>query len=231
MKKLILAVMALCLLPVYIQAQVPAPSEQRMAEYEVLEKEMAKLRSVERQQQSMADVRKTISSIQKIEERLYTEYADVTQWHLYQKQQEIQSLIAQTPRLPYVSFNSLPVENLTKMQENPELLKDFLMQYPDNMANIPTQILFDLLHNSIRMEEYFLNFLVYLRTYNYYPACAEHLPLDKNDVVFFEAAVEHNWHDRVMATAAKDCFAYAKKQNKEELTRLTLEQFKRLNTK
>ncbi len=107
-----------------------------------------------------------------LREQLYTQYRDLVRADLISVQQEIRTF-ASLGSVPYVSFNMLPAENLQKMMNNKELLHELLISYPDNAANLSVDSLLELLRQDKILEDYFLDFIVYMRSYTASKNCVQ----------------------------------------------------------
>lgn len=146
---------------------------------------------------------------QALRRRLFTEFRDITLARLGDMQREMKELAADCSGAPYVSFNTLPIENLQKMASNKELLRMLLMQHPDNAANLSVQTLLELLEEDEALEEYLTDFLLYLRNYQRYPACLAELKQEEA-----RRLVDSGGRERLLDMLAKHCAVYADKQRR-----------------
>lgn len=158
-------------------------------------------------------------------ERLFTQFRDITLARLTRLQEEIKRLSAVCANAPYVSFNTLPEENLKKMASDKELLRLLLLQYPDNAAYLPVQTLLELLENDEPLEEYLINFVLYLRNYERYPACIAGLDSAKRHEA--ERLCNDGSRARLVNMLARDCASYARERDLARFERISQENFKR----
>lgn len=144
----------------------------RQEQYAALRQELSELKEDASGGAPYWELRKKRNRISALREQLYTQYRDLIRADLASVQQEIRAFAA-LGSVPYVSFNMLPPENLQKMMDNKGLLHELLIAYPDNAANLSADNLLELLHQDKLLEDYFLDFIVYMRSYTSSKNCVQ----------------------------------------------------------
>ena len=178
MKKLVCFLVALFCLSSVVYAQ--KPSAQRLKEYEKLEQQ---------RQQCLAWPKEHLfatrwgqdrkrDEAEQIRRQQYTQFRDVELWRVQDAQRFIEEAMADLKgaAVPYVKTNLFPQENLDQMaKDQPKLLKELLLAYPENMARVDANVLLDLLSQDEALAAYFANYVVYLRSYVRYPDCVQQM--------------------------------------------------------
>lgn len=181
----------------------------REAQYAALRAQYAELKAWRRAHPGSTywAMRKREKEAQHLRARLYGEFRDVILFHLLAMQREIRCLLPAASDAPYVSVNTLPAENLQKMSANKELLRLLLLQYPDNAMNMPVQTLLELFEKDALLEEYLLDFVLYLRNYERYPSCLADLTLEEKENL--RRLHEEGNMEQTFDLLAKGCSKYA----------------------
>ena len=103
-------------------------------------------------------------------ERLYVEFPDLRKKEIAQFKQELRREVQNAQDIPYITFNTLPVENLKKIAKNKNLLVELLRMYPDNAIYLSDSYLLGLFKEDESLEELMVFYLLYLKMYHASPA-------------------------------------------------------------
>lgn len=108
-----------------------------------------------------------------IRRQLYQNFSDLRQQEISQFRKELRAELQKTPQVPFITFNTLPLENLKKLTANKKLLLEFLKAYPDNAVNLTDAYLLRLFQEDEALEEMMTYYLLYLKTYHANPAATK----------------------------------------------------------
>ncbi|OUO56303.1 hypothetical protein [Candidatus Avelusimicrobium gallicola] len=107
-----------------------------------------------------------------IRQQLYQNFPDLRRQEISQFRKELRQELQKSQTVPFVTFNTLPLENLKKLTANKKLLLEFLKAYPDNAVNLTDEYLLRLFQEDEALEEMMTSYLLYLKIYHANPAAA-----------------------------------------------------------
>ena len=121
----------------------------------------------------------------KIRERLYGEFYAFRQQDISAFKRQLREEISKSRNVPFVTFNTLPIENLRKIATNKKLLIELLRTFPDNAIYLTDSFLTKLFREDEAMENMMVSYLMYLKTYNADPSCGDFSEGQKKQISTF----------------------------------------------
>lgn len=121
----------------------------------------------------------------KIRERLYGEFYAFRQQDISAFKRQLREEISKSRNVPFVTFNTLPIENLRKIATNKKLLIELLRTFPDNAIYLTDAFLTKLFREDEAMENMMVSYLMYLKTYNADPSCGDFSEGQKKQISTF----------------------------------------------
>ena len=204
-----------------------SPSQERMAQYQQLQEQREQLLSwsLHHPFSTYFEKEKKAEEAQQLRQKMYQEFRDIEIWNLRKSQQDIKMVNGILGGdLPFVPGNALPADNLnTLAEQQPQLFKELLLAYPENMARVETGVLLDLLAQDETFTKYFHDYLTYLQNFRRYPNCVENMR------AYFKKQIEYaqskDWKEGIMSFLASGCQEYAQAQQSKLLTQKAIERF------
>ena len=223
MKKVFGVMLCLCLAMGVLYAQ--KPQAERLNAYDKLEEQRQDLLNWQKEHFYATYWAKEERQEQakEVRRQQHEQYRDVELWILQQSQSQIRQINADLKEeVAFVKHNLFPAENLNSLaKDQPELFKELMKLYPENLGQTDAQVLLPLLAEDEAFAAYINDYVMYLKNYALYPQCVEEMPSYYKS----QLQVSKERHNRYsqMAALARGCRDYADEKWQQQLTQRELE--------